>query len=95
MAVAGIVKEKVELNVSDGTTMWAYLARPASGGPHPGLMVFQEAFGVNGHIRDRDREVRRPGDTWRSRPNYFTAQRGRDSRVVMRTSRQSCRTCGP
>ena len=52
MAVAGIVKEKVELNVSDGTTMWAYLARPASGGPHPGLMVFQEAFGVNGHIRD-------------------------------------------
>jgi carboxymethylenebutenolidase len=52
MAVAGIVKEKVELNVSDGTTMWAYLAPPASGGPHPGLMVFQEAFGVNGHIRD-------------------------------------------
>ena len=52
MAVAGIVKEKVELNASDGATMWAYLARPASGGPHPGLMVFQEAFGVNGHIRD-------------------------------------------
>ena len=28
------------------------MARPASGGPHPGLMVFQEAFGVNGHIRN-------------------------------------------
>ena len=32
--------------------MWAYVARPASGGPHPGLMVFQEAFGVNAHIRN-------------------------------------------
>lgn len=32
--------------------MAAYVARPASGGSHPGLMVFQEAFGVNSHIRN-------------------------------------------
>ena len=32
--------------------MQAYVARPASGGPHPGLIVFQEAFGVNSHIRN-------------------------------------------
>ena len=32
--------------------MQAYVARPASGSPHPGLMVFQEAFGVNSHIRN-------------------------------------------
>lgn len=32
--------------------MEAYVARPSEGGPHPGLMVFQEAFGVNHHIRD-------------------------------------------
>lgn len=52
MAQAGIVKEKIELKVDDSTPMQAYVARPASGGPHPGLMVFQEAFGVNSHIRN-------------------------------------------
>lgn len=31
--------------------MAAYVARPASDGPHPGLIVFQEAYGVNSHIR--------------------------------------------
>jgi carboxymethylenebutenolidase len=52
MAQAGIMKEKVELKVADSRPMSAYVARPASGGPHPGLMVFQEAFGVNSHIRN-------------------------------------------
>jgi carboxymethylenebutenolidase len=37
--------------VPGSTKMPAYVARPATGGPHPGLIVFQEAFGVNGHIR--------------------------------------------
>jgi carboxymethylenebutenolidase len=52
MAQVGIVKEQIELKVADRTTMQAYVARPASGGLHPGLMVFQEAFGVNSHIRN-------------------------------------------
>ena len=52
MSERAIVKEKVELAVSDGTRMAAYVARPESGGPHPGLLVFQEAFGVNHHIRN-------------------------------------------
>ncbi|HKN15410.1 MAG TPA: dienelactone hydrolase family protein [Candidatus Sulfotelmatobacter sp.] len=47
-----IVKEKVELTVTDGTRMAAYVARPNDSGAHPGLLVFQEAFGVNHHIRD-------------------------------------------
>lgn len=51
MAQAEIVKEKIELNLADSTSMPAYVARPAGGGPHPGLMIFQEAFGVNPHIR--------------------------------------------
>jgi len=46
-----IVQEKTELAVADGTRMGAYVARPERGGPHPGLLVFQEAFGVNHHIR--------------------------------------------
>jgi carboxymethylenebutenolidase len=40
------------LKVSDGTTMRAWVARPKDGAAHAGLLVFQEAFGVNAHIRD-------------------------------------------
>jgi carboxymethylenebutenolidase len=47
-----IATEKVELSVADGTRMRAYVARPQAPGSHPGLLVFQEAFGVNHHIRD-------------------------------------------
>jgi carboxymethylenebutenolidase len=52
MSRAAIVNEKVELAVADGTRMAVYVARPENGGPHPGLLVFQEAFGVNRHIRN-------------------------------------------
>jgi carboxymethylenebutenolidase len=51
MSGPAIVTDKVELGVGDGTRMAAYVARPEGGGPHPGLLVFQEAFGVNHHIR--------------------------------------------
>jgi len=52
MAESELIKEKVELKVVGSSPMSAYVARPASGGPHPGLIVFQEAFGVNSHIRN-------------------------------------------
>jgi carboxymethylenebutenolidase len=42
----------VELSVNDGSTMRAWVARPKEEGAYPGLLVFQEAFGVNAHIRD-------------------------------------------
>jgi len=44
--------EKITLPVTDGTSMNAYVAAPADGAKAPGLLVFQEAFGVNAHIRD-------------------------------------------
>jgi carboxymethylenebutenolidase len=44
--------EKVTLQVADGTTMNAFVASPGDAGKFPGLLVFQEAFGVNPHIRD-------------------------------------------
>ena len=47
-----IRSEYAQLSVSDGTTMRAWTARPKEEGPHPGLLVFQEAYGVNAHIRD-------------------------------------------
>jgi carboxymethylenebutenolidase len=41
----------VKLAVADGTAMQAYASPPPGKGPFPGLIVFQEAFGVNRHIR--------------------------------------------
>ena len=58
-----IQTETVTLNVTDGTTMPAYVARPATDGPHPGILVFQEAFGVNAHIRDVTERFARAGYT--------------------------------
>jgi carboxymethylenebutenolidase len=51
----------VEISVSDGSTMRAFVARPKASGPNPGLMVFQEAFGVNEHIRDVTRRFAAEG----------------------------------
>src|SRR5208282_1874530 len=51
MPQPAIAQEMVELSVADGTRMAAYTARPYEPGPHPGLLLFQEAFGVNHHIR--------------------------------------------
>ena len=50
----------VDLKVSDGTSMRAYVAHP-DGKPRAGLLVFQEAFGVNAHIRDVTERFAREG----------------------------------
>jgi len=47
-----MIKEAVTLAVADSTSMGAYVARPGDEGKHPGIIVLQEAFGVNSHIRD-------------------------------------------
>src|ERR1700683_1079339 len=56
-----LATQRVSLDVADGTTMNAYVARPAEEGKFPGMMVFQEAFGVNAHIRDVTERVAREG----------------------------------
>lgn len=45
-----IVKQEVSVQ-SGSERMPCYLARPASGGPHPGVVVVMEAFGLNGNMR--------------------------------------------
>jgi carboxymethylenebutenolidase len=52
--------EYVTLSVNDGTSMRAYVAQP-EGRPRAGLLVFQEAFGVNAHIRDVTERFAREG----------------------------------
>jgi carboxymethylenebutenolidase len=51
--------EWIDLAV-DGTTMRAWVAKP-EGTPTRGLLVFQEAFGVNAHIRDVTERFARAG----------------------------------
>ena len=42
----------IELQVADGTRMRAWLARPEGRSKAPGLIVYQEVFGVNEHIQE-------------------------------------------
>jgi carboxymethylenebutenolidase len=44
--------EWVDLSVGDGTTMRAWVAQPEAQPARRGVLVFQEAFGVNAHIRE-------------------------------------------
>ena len=46
-----VTSQRITLRVSDGTEMPAYVARPV-GDASRGILVYQEAFGVNHHIRD-------------------------------------------
>src|SRR4051812_30682726 len=55
-----IPAEFVTLPVDDGTSMRAYVARP-DGPPRAGLIVFQEIFGINSHIRDITERFAREG----------------------------------
>ncbi len=45
-----VVSEQVTVQ-SGNERLPAHLARPASGGPYPGLVVVMEAFGLNDHIK--------------------------------------------
>ena len=52
MTSSNVLTEYANLRISDAAQMQAYVARPQDEGVFPGIMVFQEAFGVNAHIRD-------------------------------------------
>jgi carboxymethylenebutenolidase len=69
MAELEIATERVEIDV-DGASMGAYLARPATGGPHTAVIVYMEIFGVNSHIRDVTERVAREGYLALA-PDYF------------------------
>lgn len=51
----------ITIPVADGTTMGGHLALPHGRGPHPALIVVQEIFGVNPHIRDVTERFARAG----------------------------------
>jgi carboxymethylenebutenolidase len=49
------------ISVGDGTEMDSYIALPEGKGPFPGLILLQEAFGVNRHIRRVAEELCKEG----------------------------------
>jgi carboxymethylenebutenolidase len=49
------------VQVGDGSSMRAYVARPQNGRARAGLLLYQEAFGVNAHIRDVTERFAREG----------------------------------
>ncbi len=46
-----ITSSTVQVAAADGA-MSAFVARPTADGKYPGIVVVQEAFGLNGHIKD-------------------------------------------
>jgi carboxymethylenebutenolidase len=52
--------ERIALETADGP-MHAYVARPRGDQPCPGIVVFQEAYGVNAHIREVTERLARLG----------------------------------
>ncbi len=56
-----IVTHDFTIHVADGSTMDAFMARPDDEGSHAGIIVIQEAFGVNSHIRDVAQRLAREG----------------------------------
>lgn len=46
------MSKTITLSVKDANDMNAFVVTPAGAGPFPAVIVFQEAFGVNAHIRD-------------------------------------------
>ncbi len=46
-----VIRESIHCDAAGGLSLPAYTARPGGAGPHPAIIVLQEAFGVNHHIR--------------------------------------------
>ncbi|RME61001.1 MAG: dienelactone hydrolase family protein [Caldilineae bacterium] len=60
---AGVIAEDVSYPDRDGETLNGYLARPGDGTPAPGVIVIQEWWGLNDHIRDVTRRFAAAGYT--------------------------------
>lgn len=60
MANLPITSSFVTLN-NDGLDIKAFLAQPVGTGPWPAVIVFQEIFGVNDHIRDVTQRIAKLG----------------------------------
>ena len=63
----------VQYPSQDGTPIDAYLSRPTTPGPHPGVIVIMEAFGLIDHIKDVADRFAREGYTSLA-PDMYTRE---------------------
>jgi carboxymethylenebutenolidase len=70
----------VQGEMIDVGSMPAYLARPAGAGPHPAVLVIQEAFGLNEHIKDVARRVAGEGYVALAPDLFYRGGKGRTAR---------------
>ena len=49
---ASVLTQTVQIPLPAAPPMGGYLARPTSGGTHPGVIVGMELFGISAHVRD-------------------------------------------
>ena len=56
-----ILTEMVECPVTDGSPVPGYLARPQGDGPFPAIVVIQEWWGLDAHIKDIAERFAREG----------------------------------
>lgn len=95
-----IINEKIAIQVSGGpSVMNGYLARPATDGTFPGVIIGMEIFGVNDHIKDITNRIAELGyvaiavDFYhRTEPNlelsYDTAGRNKGMELMGQLSRE-------
>jgi carboxymethylenebutenolidase len=57
----GLIAESVEYPGPGGATLTGYAARPEGDGPHPAVIVVQEWWGLNEHIKDVTRRFAQAG----------------------------------
>jgi len=57
----GLITEEVTYSDADGETLMGYLARPEGAEPLPAVVVIQEWWGLNEHIRDVTRRFAQQG----------------------------------
>src|SRR5439155_2695635 len=72
----GVETQTVEAPTAGGTVP-AFLARPAAGSRAPGVLVIQEAFGLNGHIKDVARRIAAEGYVALAPDLYWRGGKGR------------------
>ncbi len=51
-AESGLIAEMVQYAAAGGETLMGYLARPAEGGSYPAVVVIQEWWGLDDHIKE-------------------------------------------
>jgi carboxymethylenebutenolidase len=68
--------QMIEVPVAGGT-MPAFVARPKDGSPAPAVLVIQEAFGLNAHIKDVARRIAGEGYVSLAPDLYWRGGKGR------------------